>query len=437
MKKILIVLLSCFMLLNINIPTALADENNVPELVSHNVVLMDAKSKRILYEKNADEVKYPASITKIMTMLLGVENGNFDDIVTMSHYAVYSIESGSSHIALNENEQITLKMLLEASSIASANDAANGIAEYIGKSNEGFTQLMNDRAKSIGCTNTHFVNAHGLHDENHYSTARDMALIMQTAIQNEKYLEITKITNDFVPPTNLQPQKRPLNTNNRVMQKNSPYYIPEVISSKTGYTDQARHSIVSYASKDGKELIVSIMDCESAKGMYEDTKKLLNYGFENYIEKTDINDLLDFPSIHTPFKLHVPSSPIVGLKEPFKNTLMTQSELNHISFTYDYLTEINEVTNKDTVIGTCSLLINDQIIQTSDVVLQVDITSKLNNFLTFVFTVLKWFIIAIILAIISLIIAKKLYIAHRRKKRKKMRELKRRQEARKKYYNDL
>ena len=157
-----------------------ADEttaNDTLSLAAETAVLIDAASGEILYDKDADKKMYPASITKLMTILLALENGKLTDEITFSHDAVYNIEPGSAHIAILEGETLTLEQVLRAIILRSANEASNGVAEYVDGSVEAFAKHMTERAKELGCTNTNFVNANGLFDENHYTTAHDMALI--------------------------------------------------------------------------------------------------------------------------------------------------------------------------------------------------------------------------------------------------------------------
>ena len=159
----------------------------IPVTASQTSVVMDISTGQVLVEKEMNQKMYPASITKIMTVLLALENADPATVHTMSYEATHSIDSGSTHIALTEGEQITLKDLIYATMVASANDAANGIAECVGGSIEQFVAMMNEKAKEIGAVNTHFVNANGLHDPDHYTTAYDMALITQYALGVEGF----------------------------------------------------------------------------------------------------------------------------------------------------------------------------------------------------------------------------------------------------------
>ena len=159
---------------------------DAPETLSPSVILMEESTGTILYEKNSDEAHYPASITKIMTTLLALENGNLSDMVTFSDDAINNTEG--SGIARDYGEQMTLEQCLYGVMLESANECAYAVAEHVGGTVENFVDMMNAKAKELGCTNTHFANPHGLQDENHYTTAHDMALIAQAAYQNETFL---------------------------------------------------------------------------------------------------------------------------------------------------------------------------------------------------------------------------------------------------------
>ena len=256
-------------------------ESSEPELQAQNAILMDAQTGTVLYEKNADEKAYPASITKLMTVLLGLENGNLSDVITMSHDAIYSIEPGSSHISLLEGEEVTLEQLLYAIMLRSANEAANAVAEYVDGSMDAFAVHMTERAKELGCTNTNFLNANGLHDENHYTTAHDMALIMQELLKHEEFLTIASSVYYEIGPTNMQTETRYLHGQNQLMRSNSTYYRDYVIAGKTGYTDQARNTLVSAATQNGTTLIAVTMGCNGAEH-YTDSIALYEYGFANF-----------------------------------------------------------------------------------------------------------------------------------------------------------
>lgn len=260
-----------------------------PSIESGAAILMDADTGHILYQRNINKQFYPASITKIMTALLAIENGNMNDMVTMSRNAVFSIERGSSHIALDTNEEIRLEQLFNALLLASANDAANGIAEHIGGSLEEFANMMTLKAKALGAKNTTFKNAHGLYNPNHVTTAYDMALIAREIFKYPKFINVINRTKTYtIPPTNKQKDTRYLANQHKMLRTNYKYYSEDVIGGKTGYTDQSRHTLVTFAKKDGVTLISVILKAQSQNMMYKDTYNLIDFGY-NQVKKIALN----------------------------------------------------------------------------------------------------------------------------------------------------
>ena len=177
--------------------------------------LMEESTGTILYEKNSDEAHYPASITKIMTTLLALENGNLSDMVTFSDDAINNTEG--SGIARDYGEQMTLEQCLYGVMLESANECAYAVAEHVGGTVENFVDMMNAKAKELGCTNTHFANPHGLQDENHYTTAHDMALIMREGLKNKKFRRIIGATDYTIKPTNMNSESRVLHTHHPML----------------------------------------------------------------------------------------------------------------------------------------------------------------------------------------------------------------------------
>lgn len=268
------------------------DPTRAPDLVANAAIVMDAASGQVLYEKNSQEKKYPASITKILTVLISLEhNVDFNATVTMSENAIWGVERDSTLIGLDVGEQVTVKDLVYATMVKSANECAYALAEYVAGDIESFAKLMNERAAEIGCKNTHFVTPNGLHDEDHYTTAYDMALITKEALKNETFREIAGTLNYTVPATNLTEETRPLWNGNKMINPAEPYYYEYCEGGKTGYTMKANNTLMTFAKKDGLELICVIMDCDGAKYAYSDSKALYNYCFNNY---TYYRPLADF-----------------------------------------------------------------------------------------------------------------------------------------------
>ncbi|NLB32416.1 MAG: D-alanyl-D-alanine carboxypeptidase [Tissierellia bacterium] len=268
-----------------------------PSVLSESAVLIDANSGTILAQKNADKKMYPASLTKIMTAILAIEMGELTDVITVDDDTPHEIYG--SHIALEEGEILTLKDLLHALMLPSANDAASTIAKHYGGSLDGFVKLMNQKAKDLGAFNTNFNNPHGLHDLNHYSTAADMALITQYAMKNETFKKIVATTKYEIQTTNKKDEPRYFTTLNKLLFNTgynqilvdgvyiSPYY-EYATGAKTGYTPEAGNCLVATATKDGTELIAVTMKGISLE-MYQDVHNLFNYGFKEYENTILIN----------------------------------------------------------------------------------------------------------------------------------------------------
>lgn len=253
-----------------------------PAITANSAIVIDAQSGQILYGKNMYKRCYPASITKVMTCLVALEYVNLNDTMTFSDNAIWGIERDSNHISLDVGEHITIEQCLYGILLQSANEASLGIAEHVSGSVSAFSDLMNQKATELGCKDTHFVNPNGLHDDNHYTTSYDMALITRAAIQNPIFRKIDETTYYQIPPTNLQEEPRDLWHQLKMLYPTSSYYYEPVEGGKTGFTDQAHNTLVTYASKNGMELICVMMDCQGAANCYKDSAALYDYYFDTY-----------------------------------------------------------------------------------------------------------------------------------------------------------
>ncbi len=271
------------LIINLICPQIVMASQSEPNINAEIAILMDAKTGTILYEKNAYTQAYPASITKLMTALLVIENLSPLDIITFSHTAVFSIEYGSSHIAMDVGEQLTVDQALHALLLNSANEVANGLAEAVGGSIENFASLMTAKAHSLGATSTQFRNPHGLHNTQHVTTAYDMALIMQALYDNEYFLEIMDTPTYQIHSTNQSNETIYLSQQHSLMNviRDSQRYRSDVIGGKTGYTSQAGNTLVTVARQGEIDLIVVILQGKSAT-YYNDTTTLLDYGFSSF-----------------------------------------------------------------------------------------------------------------------------------------------------------
>lgn len=252
------------------------------EINEDSAILMDADNGAILYSLDRDVQRIPASITKIMTCLLVIENTQMDEVVTMTEAGMAEAYGGSSNISPILGEQFTVEQCLYMLMLKSANDIAAQLAEYVGGSVEAFVQMMNDRCAIIGTTGTHFNNPNGLPGDNHYTTAMDMALIMQECLKNETFRQIISTPTYTVPPTNLTPTERTYENHCKlIIESDTEHYYPYCIGGKTGYTDLAWRTFVTAAEKDGRTLICVTLHGPD-KSDFIDHKNLFEYGFNNF-----------------------------------------------------------------------------------------------------------------------------------------------------------
>ena len=250
-------------------------------------IAMEINTGTILYEKNANEKHYPASITKILTTLLAIENSNMDDEVVFSEDAVFKNEGDTSHIFRDVGEKMTMEQTLYAVMLESANECAYQAAEYVGQSKGGdyrtFIDMMNEKAKELGCKNTHFNNSNGLPDKELYTSAYDMALISSAAYKNEEFRTITGTKTYTIPPTNKHKDPTYLSNHHCVLHYHDTgkYINPYCTGGKTGFTKVANSTLVTFAEKDGMSIVVVIMNANSPSH-YIDTNKLINFCFNNF-----------------------------------------------------------------------------------------------------------------------------------------------------------
>ncbi|MBR1866895.1 MAG: D-alanyl-D-alanine carboxypeptidase [Lachnospiraceae bacterium] len=254
-----------------------------PDLVADAAIVMDVATGQVLYEKNAHEQKYPASITKILTVAIALEHGlDFNKTIEMSENSIWSVDRDSSLIGLDVGEQVTLGDLVYATMIKSDNSCAYALAEYVAGNVESFAALMNEKAAALGCKHSHFVTPNGLPDEDHYTTAYDMALITRYALQNETFRQVAGTLSYTVPATNLTDETRPLWNGNKMINPSEPYYYEYCEGGKTGYTMTSNNTLVTFSKKDGLELICVILDCDGSRYAYTDSRALYNYCYNNY-----------------------------------------------------------------------------------------------------------------------------------------------------------
>lgn len=288
-------ILCCFIALTffaVNPATTYADEVQAAsvqalspvDIISDAAVLMDAKTGQIIFDKNSGQRMYPASTTKIMTGMLATEGRSMNEMAEVTQSAVDIDEWDSANIALVSGERLTVDSLMYALMLPSANDAANVLAEHVAGSQQKFVEMMNDCAAEIGAVDTHFVNPHGLHDDDHYTTARDMALITRAAIKNPVFMQYFSSGTHTIPATNMQSQQRNFTNYNYMLVNTTRFYDPSVAGGKVGYTMEARHTMSTVAVRGGRTLICVVLSSPNRYDKFSDTKKLFDFGFGEFEE---------------------------------------------------------------------------------------------------------------------------------------------------------
>lgn len=257
---------------------ALAGWPKAPAIYAESGILVDLDTREILYSKNIDKQLYPASITKIMTTLVAIESSSPEETVTFSQHALDSIEWDSSNIGCRLNETLTMEQCWYAMLLNSANEVCCGVAEHISGSIEAFVEKMNRKAAELGCTATHFSNTNGLPDDTHYTTAHDMALIAAAAYQNETFRTVFTTRQYEIPPTPQYTETRYLYNHHKMMQPDTEYYYEGCLGGKTGYTEKALNTLVTIASRNGRNLLCVTMRTQGRQ-VYTDTASLFDYGF--------------------------------------------------------------------------------------------------------------------------------------------------------------
>ena len=267
---------------------------NAPATNAEAALLISPDSGMVLYEKNADERRYPASTTKIMTALLVLENvADLNETVTAQASDFETLEADSSSAGIKEGETVTVEDLLYGLMLPSGNEAAYMLARHVAGSYEAFVDMMNKRAEELGCTGTHFVNPCGLHDDNHYTTARDLYKIAYAAMQDETFADIADTVQWNMSKTNMQEERKVLTTNQLIFSSYQPWAYAYCKGIKTGNTSQAGNCFVGYAEYGDAKLYSVVMGCDSSSLEYSnipasftDTKALFEWGFESFTSKT-------------------------------------------------------------------------------------------------------------------------------------------------------
>ena len=336
-----------------------------PVVSAESAILMDADTGAILYAKNIHQKEYPASTTKILTTLIASERCSMDEIVDFSYDAVHDIDPGSNHIAIDPGEQLTMEECLNAILIRSANEVSFAVAEHIsGTTWQDFGPIMNERARELGCVDSHFVNPNGLPNEDHYTSAYDLAMIGRAFFANEALCKMTMTHMLHILPSERQPDDI-MEVNKMELIPGGKYAYPYLVGCKTGYTDVARSTLVSCAEKDGLKLICVVMKDENPN-YYEDTISLFDYGFSNFqsvnISQTETKyNIENAGSFYSGNDIFGNSKPILELNRDacitLPNTITFQDAVSSISYddTEPGQAAVITYTYNDVVLGSASL----------------------------------------------------------------------------------
>ena len=336
-----------------------------PVVSAESAILIDADTGAMLYAKNIHQKEYPASTTKILTTLIASERCGMDEIVDFSYDAVHDIDPGSNHIAIEPGEQLTMEECLNAILIRSANEVSFAVAEHIsGTTWQDFGDIMNERAKELGCVDSHFVNPNGLPNEDHYTSAYDLAMIGKAFFANEALCKMTMTHMLHILPSERQPDDI-MEVNKMELIPGGKYAYPYLVGCKTGYTDAARSTLVSCAEKDGMKLICVVMRDENPN-YYEDTISLFDYGFSNFgkvnIAQTETKYNIENPgSFYSGNDIFGNSKPILELNQSdcitLPNTITFEDTVSDISYdnTDPGQVAVITYTYHDVVLGTASI----------------------------------------------------------------------------------
>lgn len=341
-----------------------------PAIGAQSAILMDAETGVVLYEKNIHEKLYPASITKLLTTYIAINRCEPDERITFSQKAIDSINWWEdANMGVNAGASLPLSDVLYGILVGSANEAAYAVAEHISGSIEEFALLMNETAKELGCTGSNFVTPNGIHDENHYTTAHDMALIAQAFFSNETLAKMSGTSRFTVPVNETQTREGIILTAKSQLLPGKAYAYDYLVGTKTGYTEAARQTLVSCAYKEGMKLICVILKEENPY-QFTDTISLFDYGFDNFnalpISELDSGYSIDNAFFTTDIDLLGSSKPILELNKDDYILLPNTIDFSEVtsSVSYDELSP-NEIASihyfyKDIFLGSAAIQLADR-----------------------------------------------------------------------------
>ncbi|MDR1271839.1 MAG: D-alanyl-D-alanine carboxypeptidase [Clostridiales Family XIII bacterium] len=354
-----------------------ADYTQPPVTTGVSVILVDADTGEVLYEKNADEVREPASLTKVMTALVALDQGfPLDSIVTIDQETQYV---GEVEIELVEGEVIPFGDLMAAMMVYSANDAAMGIAKAVAPTSEAFEDMMNAKAAELGMANTHFNNPNGLHTDAHYSTARDMAVLTREAMKYDGFRRYSMMPEYTIAATNVHEERR-IEARNLLVRdteatimvygERRPVYYDGAIGVKTGFTNEAGNCLIGAAERDGMTVITVVLGSPPPGHQYEDTVSLFEYAFNNF-RKTDI---FTAEIVGREIDVNKGRENTVALepKELLTKDL-TLAQAESLEYEYDLPESVDAPVGKGVKIGSVKAIANGEAIAETDLVSTIEV----------------------------------------------------------------
>lgn len=395
-KRLLFALLLCFLLIvSLFAPPALAVEEEAPEapadapdavqdgdgaqppeIVCKGAILVELNSDSTVYEYNADARLYPASLTKIMTCLLALEHGNLSDMITIDGSLIADLDADASAIGFVGGEELSLEELLYCVMVASGNDASIVVADHIGGSVQAFVDMMNQKAQELGCTDTHFMNPDGLHDDDHYTTARDMSIITKAALQSETFRAICSTSVHELPATGVSSEQMLYTTNYFLSTIITPrYYWEKVSGVKTGFTTPAGRCLVSLAEQGDYSYLCVLMGGETTYdeddapiyGSFTESRKLLEYGLDHFTFVNVLSHLSPIAQVRV--TSGAVKSVVIAPKEDINALLPLNYDASKIEVDYT-LNDGDSLTAPlaaDEVVGVASVSYNGKVVGRTDV----------------------------------------------------------------------
>ena len=406
-KRILCFLM-CFIMILPTVSAVISAQAPEPPMIEASAyIVIERETDTVLLESNADTQLYPASITKLMTALIGVDHIQPDQILTVTNEDIDGLYEQGSSVFLKEGEQIVFSELLKYLLVASGNDAANLIARTVSGSKEDFAILMNEKAQELGCTGTHFANPTGLHDDNHYTTARDISLIAKEVLKNPTLTEICGTAKLVLAPTNMHGETTFFSTNYLLSPyKDNRYVYEGVTGLKTGWTGPAGKCIAATAEKNGISLLTVVLGApkrdDGSQGSFTETTKLLDYAFQNF--KKDIYIPMTEPICEVKVDLAKDdqSSLVLLLEKDYYDILPSGTDRSEISIASVNDADITAPIEKGQVLGRASIIYDGEVRQNINLIAS---SSVERSQFAYIMSLIKGFFSSLIFKIIVLVIA--------------------------------